>query len=61
MAGAGVPYSPGSKLVLPREIESVVIHMYLDMAEGGIKWHPVFSADEEVLRKELVLAPLRGT
>ena len=40
MAGAGVPDPTGPKLVLPREMESVVRHTFLDMAEAGIKWHP---------------------
>ena len=34
------------------------MRMNLDMAEAGIKWHPVDGTDDEALRKERVLAPL---
>ena len=39
------------------DIGDTIMRMYLDMAEAGIKWHPVDGTDDEALRNELVLVP----
>ena len=42
------------------DIGDMIMRMYLDMAEVGVKWHPVDRTHDEALRKELVLAPLNA-
>ena len=53
---AVVPDQPALETFLLTGIKDPIMRMYLDMAEVGIKWHPVGGTDE-ALRKELVLAP----
>ena len=54
---AVVPNPPALETLHPPDIEDTTMRMYLDVAEVGIKWHPVDGTDDEALRKELALAP----